>query len=172
PAGRAPRRRRGVGVGAVQRIDYAADYAEVPAVEGVGRGPGTLTVDGEVREGQVVTYRAEVTYVDPDGPRLQRLPLDATAASRDYVFLRGTLPPTRIERRGLVASYDNITPGSLGYVFHNYRRVMDEARSATTGNSLFLSWTANSFFIAIAKVLSTLLLASMAGYALARLRFP
>jgi len=167
-----PRRRPGAGLGAVQRIDYAADHSEVTAVEEVGREPGTLTVDGEVREGQVVTYRAEVTYVDPDGPRLQRLPLDATAASRDYVFLRGSLPPTRIERRGLVASYDNITPGALGYVFNNYRRVMDEARSVTTGRSLFLSWTANSFFVAIAKVLSTLLFASMAGYALARLRFP
>src|SRR5690606_819407 len=105
-------------------------------------------------------------------PRLGRLPLDATAASRDLVFLHSTLPPTRIERRGLVASYDNVAPGALGYVFHNYRRVMDEARSVTTGRSLFLSWTLNSFFVAIAKVLSTLLFASMAGYALARLHFP
>ncbi len=166
-----PRRRPGAGLGAVQRIEYAADYAEVTGVEEVRREDGTLTVDDEVLEGQVVTYRVGVTYVG-DGPRLDRLPLDATAASRDLVFLRGTLPPTRIERRGLVASYDNITPGSLGYVFHNYRRVMQEARSVTTGRSLFLSWTANSFFIAIAKVLSTLLFASMAGYALARLRFP
>src|SRR5690606_10294714 len=166
-----PRRRPGAGLGAVQRIEYAADYAEVTGVEEVRREPGTLTVDDEVLEGQVVTYRVNVRYVG-DGPRLDRLPLDATAASRDLVFLRGTLPPTRIERRGLVASYDNITPGSLGYVFHNYRRVMQEARSVTTGRSLFLSWTANSFFIAIAKVISTLLFASMAGYALARLRFP
>jgi multiple sugar transport system permease protein len=166
-----PRRRPGAGLGAVQRIEYAADHAEVTGVEEVRRQPGTLTVDGEVMDGQVVTYRVGVRYVG-DGPRLERLPLDATAASRDLVFLRGTLPPTRIERRGLVASYDNVTPGALGYVFHNYRRVMDEARSVTTGRSLFLSWTANSFFVAIAKVLSTLLFASMAGYALARLRFP
>ena len=166
-----PRRRPGAGLGAVQRIDYAADYAEVTSVEETTREPGTLTVDEEVIEGQVVTYRVNVRYVG-DGPKIQRLPLDATAASRDLVFLRGTLPPTRIERRGLVASYDNIAPGWLGYVFHNYRRVMEEARSVTTGRSLFLSWTANSFFIAFAKVLSTLLFASMAGYALARLRFP
>ncbi len=166
-----PRRRPGAGLGAVQRIQYAADYSEVTSVEEVRRDPGTLTVDGEVQSGQVVTYRVVVSYVG-DGPTLDRLPLDATAASRDLVFLRGTLPPTRIERRGLVASYDNVTPGALGYALHNYRRVMDEARSITTGRSLFLSWTANSFFIAIVKVLSTLLFASMAGYALARLRFP
>src|SRR5690606_20774324 len=51
-------------------------------------------------------------------------------------------------------------------------RVMDEARSVTTGRSLILSWTVNSILVAIAKVRSTLALASMAGYALARLRFP
>jgi multiple sugar transport system permease protein len=85
--------------------------------------------------------------------------------------VRSTLPPTRLERLGLVASYNNIAPGALGYVFNNYRRVFNEARSITTGKSLFLSWTLNSFLIAIAKVLSTLLFASMAGYALARLRF-
>lgn len=166
-----PRRRPGAGLGAVQRIEYAADYSEVTAVEEVSREAGTLSVGDEVIDGQVVTYRVDVSYVG-EGPLLGRLPLDATSASRDLVFLRSTLPPTRIERRGLVASYDNVTPGALGYVFHNYRRVMDEARSVTTGRSLFLSWTANSFFIAIAKVLSTLLFASMGGYALARLRFP
>ncbi len=166
-----PRRRPGAGLGAVQRIQYAADHAEVTGVEEVGRMPGTLTVGDDERSGQVVTYRADVRYVG-EGPRLERLPLDATSASRDLVFLRSTLPPTRIERRGLVASFDNVSPGALGYVFHNYRRVMDEARSVTTGRSLFLSWTANSFLVAFAKVLSTLLFASMAGYALARLRFP
>lgn len=166
-----PRRRPGAGLGAVQRIEYAADYSEVTAVEEVRRQDGTFTVEGEVLGGLVVTYRVDVRHLG-EGPRLDRLPLDATAASRDFVFLRGTLPPTRIERRGLVASYDNVAPGVLGYVFHNYRRVMNEARSVTTGQSLFLAWTANSFIVAIAKVLSTLLFASMAGYALARLRFP
>lgn len=166
-----PRRRPGAGLGAVQRIDYAADHSEVTAVAEVGREAGSLTIGDDVQDGQVVTYRVDVNYVG-EGPRLGRLPLDATSVSRDMVFLRSTLPPTRIERRGLVTSYDNVTPGALGYVFHNYRRVMEEARSVTTGRSLFLSWTANSFLVAIAKVLSTLALASMAGYALARLRFP
>src|SRR5690606_1734713 len=124
----------------------------------------------EVLEGQVVSYRVDVSYLG-DGPRLGRLPLDATAASRDLVFLRSTLPPTRIERRGLVASYDNVAPGALGYVFHNYRRVMDEARSGASGRRVWLSWLLNSFYVAIAMLPASLLLASMAGHALARRRF-
>lgn len=166
-----PRRRPGAGLGAVQQIDYAADYAAVSEVVEVRREPGSLRTDDEELTGLVVTYAVNVTYPG-EGPTVNRVPLDATAPSRDQVFLRSSLPTTRIERRGLVASYDNIAPGALGFVFHNYRRVMDEARSVTTGRSLFLSWTANSFLVAIAKVLSTLLFASMAGYALARLRFP
>src|SRR5690606_775801 len=53
-----PRRRPGAGLGAVQRIQYAADHAEVTGVEEVGRVPGTLTVGDDERSGQVVTYRA------------------------------------------------------------------------------------------------------------------
>ncbi|HET8984342.1 MAG TPA: carbohydrate ABC transporter permease [Trueperaceae bacterium] len=166
-----PRRRPGAGLGAVQQIDYAADYALVSEVVEVGREPGSLTVGETEQSGSIVTYEVTVTYPGT-GPVINRVPLDATATSRDQVFLRSTLPTTRIERRGLVASYDNIAPGALGFVFHNYRRVMEEARSVTTGRSLFLSWTTNSFLVAIAKVASTLLFASMAGYALARLRFP
>lgn len=166
-----PRRRPGTGLGAVQQIDYAADHAVVSTVTEVRRERGSLTVGDEESSGLVVTYTVTITYPG-EGPTINRLPLDVTAPSRDQRFLRSTLPPTRIERRGLVASYDNIAPGALGFVFHNYRRVMDEARSVTTGRSLFLAWTTNSFLVALAKVASTLLFASMAGYALARLRFP
>lgn len=165
-----PRRRPGGGLGAVQAIEYAADHASVTAAEEVDREPGTWTVRGESVEGSFVTYRVRIRYPG-GGPTINRLPIDAEAPSRTQAFVRSTLPPTRLERLGLVASYNNIAPGALGYTFNNYRRVFDEARSVTTGRSLFLSWTANSFFIAIAKVLTTLLFASMAGYALARLRF-
>jgi multiple sugar transport system permease protein len=68
-------------------------------------------------------------------------------------------------------SYDNITPGSLGYIFHNYRRVFREARSISTGQSLFLQWMINSGIYAFFRVISNVIFATMAGYALARYRF-
>jgi multiple sugar transport system permease protein len=167
-----PRRRPGGGLGAVQQIDYAADYAVVSPVTEMSREAGDYTdEDGETLTGEYVTYGFSVRY-EGDGPTIDRLPLDAEVAERDQVFVRSPLSLTRLERRGRVASYDNLTPGALGYTFNNYARVFKEARSITTGRSLFLNWTLNSFIIALAKVLSTLLLASMAGYALARLTFP
>ena len=171
PSVTVPKRRPGGGLGAVQAIEYAADHASVSPAEEVERRTGSWTVRGESVAGTFVTYAVRVRY-QGEGPKLERLPLDAVAPSRAQVFVRSTLPPTRLERLGLVASYNDVAPGALGYVFTNYRRVFAEARSVTTGRSLFLSWTANSFLIALAKVLTTLLLASMAGYALARLRFP
>ena len=167
-----PRRRPGGGLGAVQQIEYAADYATVSPVEEVSREPDSYTdEDGETLAGNVVTYGFNIFY-EGDGPTVDRLPLDVEAAERDQVFLDSTLSLSRLERRGRVASYDNLTPGALGYTFNNYARVFKEARSITTGRSLFLAWTLNSFIIAIAKVVTTILFASMAGYALARLTFP
>lgn len=170
PVATVPRRRPGSGLGAVQAIDYAADHALTSGLAETGRVPGELEVAGEQVAGSFISYTLNIRY-EGDGPVIQRLPLDIQSPSRDYIPVSATLPPTRLERLGLVVSYDNVAPGSLGYVFHNYRRVFNEARSVTTGRSLFLSWTANSFMVAVAKVLSTLLLASMAGYALARIRF-
>ncbi|CAN5770956.1 carbohydrate ABC transporter permease [soil metagenome] len=161
-----PKRRPGGGLGAVVNITYAADYASVSPVELLKSEASEYR--GET--GQFVTYGFTVTYPG-DGPKIDRLPLDITAAPRQ-VFVRSVLTQTRLERRGRVASFNNATPGALGFVFNNYRRVFDEARSITTGQSLFLSWILNSFIIAIAKVVTTLLFASMAGYALARLQFP
>lgn len=172
PAVSVARRRPGGGLGAVQQIEYAADYASVSAVEEVGRKPGGyVDEDGETLIGNVVTYGFRVRY-EGDGPKVDRLPVDVEVEERDQVFVSSTLALSRLERRGRVASYDNLAPGALGYTFNNYARVFKEARSITTGRSLFLSWTLNSFVIALAKVLSTILFASMAGYALARLQFP
>jgi len=171
PAVTVPRRRPGGELAAAQNIEYAADHAAVVPPTEIGRRAGTRSVRGKAVPGVFVSYRLRVRYRG-DGPTVDRLPIDVQAPSRRQAFVGSTLPPTRLERLGLVASYDNIAPGVLGYVFTNYRRVFQQARSVTTGRSLFLSWTASSFVIAIAKVLSTLLFASMAGYALARLRFP
>ena len=166
------RRRPGGGLGAVQEIEYAADYAIVTPLEEISRTAGEFTnEDGERLTGSYVTYGFRVRY-EGEGPIVDTLPVDIEAAERDQVFVSSTLALSRLERRGRVASYDNITPGALGYTFNNYARVFKEARSITSGRSLFLSWTLNSFTIALAKVVSTLLFASMAGYALARLNFP
>ena len=165
-----PRRRPGGGLGAVQAIEFAADYATVdPPVE-VSRHPGNFEFRGEVVPGEFVTYRTTVRYPG-EGPMVQRLPLDVQAPSRDQVFVSASLPPTRLERLGLVASFDQIAPGALGYLLGNYRRVFDEARSVTTGQSLFLKWTLNTFIYAFFRVLLTLFIATLAGYALARLVF-
>ncbi|CAN5645347.1 carbohydrate ABC transporter permease [soil metagenome] len=165
-----PRRRPGAGLGARQVIDYAADYATITEIQETSREEGSYSIGGQEVSGQFVTYGFNILY-EGSGPRVRRLPLDVTVPS-GQVFVRSTLAESRIERRGRVASYDNAAPGVLGYVFNNYRRTFEEARSAATGQSLFLRWTLNSFIIAAAKVLSTLLFASMAGYALARLHFP
>ena len=172
PAVSVPRRRAGGGLAAVQQVEYAADYATVSEVTEVGREAGELTdEDGETLTGEYVTYGFRVRY-EGDGPTVDRLPLDAEVEERDQVFVSSTLALSRLERRGRVASYDNLTPGALGYTFNNYARVFNEAQSVTTQRSLFISWTTNSLLIALAKVVSTLLFASMAGYALARLSFP
>jgi len=60
---------------------------------------------------------------------------------------------------------------TFSYIFHNHFRVFNENYSRTTGKRLFMTWIYNSFFITIVKVITTLIFASMAGYALARLKF-
>ncbi len=165
-----PRRRPGAGLGSVLAIDYAADYATITPVKEIERKTGRFVVRDEELSGQFVTYAFRILY-EGDGPEINRLPLDITAPRRQS-YARSTLSLSRLERRGRVASYDNVAPGVLGYVLYNYRRTFSEARSITTERSLFLNWVSNSFIIGFAKVLTTLLFASMAGYALARLSFP
>ncbi|ADW21824.1 MULTISPECIES: carbohydrate ABC transporter permease [Thermus] len=161
-----PRRRPGAGMGAVFETPYAADYVRLEGPELVEVRAATL---GD-QEGTVFRYRLRLVY-SGEGPFLERVPLDLETP-RGVVLVGATLDPTRLERRGRVASWDNVAPGLLGYVFHNYVRAFRETRSLETGESLFLRWTLNSFLLASVKVLTTLVFASMAGYALARLRFP
>lgn len=160
-----PRRRPGLAQ-AVAPI-YAADYAKLEAPRQVSATPAAMP-DGS--PGQLVTYRFRVTYPG-QGPKAPKLPLDVTAPI-GQVFAGATLAPTLIERAGRVQTYDNAAPGFVGYLLRNYVRVFDNARSITTGQSLFLQWMLNSFGYVLLKVLSTVLIASMAGYALARLAFP
>ncbi len=152
--------------------NFAADFANASLTE-VSRVEGTLNRNGEAVAGQFIDYMLNVTYDETkgDGRSARRLPVDVTSPP-GYVLVSSTLPPDRIERRGRVASWDTIAPGFMGFTFKNYVRVFRESYDRQLGGSLFLRWTLNSFFIATAKVLTTLLFASMAGYALARMKFP
>ncbi|MBO8142112.1 MAG: carbohydrate ABC transporter permease [Firmicutes bacterium] len=170
PEGRTPhppevtisRRVPGAGIGAVVPDAFAADYAIVSEVVETARKPA--------EGGVLVTYSFTIRH-DGQGPAVDRLPLDLLVPI-GQTFHSATLAPNRIERLGRVQSWNNITPGLVPYVFHNYNRVFNENYSRTTGKNLFLAWIRNSLFIAGVKVLTTVIIASMSGYALARLRFP
>ncbi|WLD57570.1 carbohydrate ABC transporter permease [Salinispirillum sp. LH 10-3-1] len=170
PAIEVPRRRPGTGMAAAVYRDFAADHIVDWTIEHAALEPFEVEVDGVVTPWQRATWTIRFRH-DNEGPRIERVPLTAEAPL-SQTLVDATLPPTRIERRGRVASWENITPGSLGYVFNNYRRVIKESVDLNTGNSLFVSWFKNSFFIAAGRVILTLVFATMAGYALARLRFP
>jgi multiple sugar transport system permease protein len=183
-----PKRRAGSGAGAYGQVDYAADYAVVVPPKEIDRKSAAMP-DG--KPGQRVLYEFGVSYPstaknfdDPSKPlpKLDRVPLDITSAI-GHVFTWSTLDPTRLERvfapiatrpyaYARVQSYNNLAPGTMGYVFNNYSRVFSETRSQDTGQSKFFSWVVNSFILVILKVGSNLILAAMAGYAMARLNFP
>jgi multiple sugar transport system permease protein len=152
--------------------NFAADFATSTITE-ISRREGVLTKNEQDTLGQFIDYTINVKYDDPKGKGLtsKRIPIDITSPA-GYVLVSSTLPPDRIERRGRVASWDTIAPGFIGFAFKNYVRVFRESVDRQSGTSLFLRWTFNSFFIAVAKVLTTLLFASTAGYALARMKFP
>ena len=164
-----PRRRPGAGLGAVLAIEFAADYAEVSDLRRLPDVPMVVEAEDASVRGRRVAYAFEVRYVG-DGPAIDRLPLDVTAAV-GMRYLESTLTASRLERRGRTASFDNLTPGLLGYVLRNYVRTFNEVRSPATRESLFLAWIGNSFTFAFVRIVVTLAIASMAGYALARLRF-
>ncbi len=169
-----PRRRPGTGMAAAIVTDFAADYAQVSDPVTVSTNNNVTFVEKRGRrqltkQGHSQTWTFTVTY-QGDGPEVATLPL-AVEVPRGQVLIDSTLTPSRIERRGRVAAWDNAAPGLIGYVFKSYVRVYTESVSLESGKSLFMSWTINSFFIAIGKVLLTLFFACTAGYALARLKF-
>jgi multiple sugar transport system permease protein len=162
--------RRQLGASAASDTEYAADYATLTPVEEIAREAGHYEVGGEMVPGELITYGFSVLYRG-EGPEVGSLPLDIlTPQAQSYVS--STITAHRLERRGRVASFDNVAPGVIGYIFHNYIRVFSQVRSAETGESLFWAWTLNTLYIAVVRVAATLLFAPMAGYALARLNFP
>lgn len=176
-----PRRHAGSGMAAIAYPHFAADYAQVSKPVRIGaitpvsytQQLGIKTVQ---RSGKQATWQFTVTYpqnhTSTSGqPQIAHVPLDITTP-RYQVLVDSTLPPSRFERRGRVATWVNVSPGLVGYVFRSYVRVWNESISIDTGESLFWSWTVNSFFIALCKMLLTVAIACAGGYALARLTFP
>ncbi|GGX59908.1 carbohydrate ABC transporter permease [Saccharospirillum salsuginis] len=171
PAIEIPRRRPGTGMAAAVYTDFAVDYASDLDIR---REDGPLyeftNKDGVTEQWQQATWHVRFRY-EGEGPRIERVPF-SSQAPRSQTLIDATLPPTRMERRGRVASWENVTPGVLGYVFNNYRRVFKESVDLNTGDSLFMSWFQNSLLISLGRVALTLVLATTGGYALARLKFP
>ena len=173
PEAEVPRRRPGTGLAAAIMKDFASDYALL-SLAGTADGTIEVTNDetGETETWPTRTFSYAIAY-DPakaDGPWIERTPLTLTTPT-SQTLVDSPLSPTRFERRGRVASWDNITPGALGLIFNNYRRVITETVDLSTGNSLFAGWLLNSLAIALGRVVMTIALASLAGYALARLKF-
>lgn len=140
---------------------YAADFTKVldlRELHRVAHDDGVLTTYG-------------FTVINTGDMTLDTVPMDLTVPMRQQ-FVSATLAPNRIERLGRTQSWNNVSAGLFPYVFANYARVFKENYSVSTGKQLFLLWIRNSFFLATVRVLTTLLFGSMAGYALARLKFP
>ncbi len=174
PEAEVPRRRPGSGIAAALTRYYAIDYAlltQAVAADGEMSVTNPETGAAEIWPTRTFTYEIAFDPTKADGgPWIERTPLDLTAPTSQQL-VASTLAPTRFERRGRVASWDNISPGALGLVFNNYRRVITETADLQTGQSLFAGWMWNSLVIAIGRVVMTLVLATLAGYALARLKF-
>ena len=140
---------------------WAADCSEILDLRETQR---QVQPDGTTR----VTYSFIIHHTGKE--TVDRLPMDITVPT-NQVFVKATLDPNRIERLGRVQSWNNVTAGVIPYVFRNYHRVFNESYSRGSGKKLFVSWIFNSFFLASVRVITTLIFASMAGFALARLRF-
>lgn len=165
-----PRRVPGSGVAAAITTDFASDFAVVTEV---ARETTEIPapVAGETGPWQATRFDYRITYQPTDrSPDIERLPFIATVPP-GQILIDSTLPVTQMERRGRTASWANIAPGALGLVFNNYRRVLNETVDIGTGDRLFGYWVLNSFLIAIGRIVMILSLATLAGYALARLKF-
>jgi multiple sugar transport system permease protein len=182
-----PRLRPGAGALALGDFVYAADYAQVADLKIAGVTP-TPMPDG--KPGQRVRYEWKISYPadaknvdDPKkaAPRIDRTPM-TLEAERGYVFAESTLDPSRRELPQAataefpypypkIQSFINVAPGFANYLFRNYFRIFDEARSQTTGRPFFAQWMLNSLLLVLLNTASTLVFASMAGYAMARLNY-
>jgi len=121
-------------------------------------------------QGLEVAYR--VTLIHSGSERIPQLRLGIIGAPGSR-FVEATLSPSMVSHRfsGTVLTWQNITPGILGYLFESYVQAWTTYKGQE-GRFLFPRWVFNSLIVAIFKVVLTVLFSLMAGYALARLRFP
>ncbi|MCK4258230.1 MAG: carbohydrate ABC transporter permease [Halanaerobiales bacterium] len=161
PEVKIPKRLSGSAAVSLRTKYFAADYSKVSEVTEKNR---VKLEDGSIR----VTYEFTIYHIGD--VEINRLPIDLTVPFKQN-FVSATIEPNRIERLGRVQSWDNITSGVIPYIFNNYHRVFNDNYSRSTGKRLFLCWIGNSIFLSVVRVFTTLLFASMAGYALARLNF-
>ncbi len=182
-----PRLRPGAGALALGGFVYAADYAQISDLK-LLRTEAAKLKDGKAA--QRVTYEWKVVYPadaknvdDPakPAPKIERTPM-TLESPRGYLFESSTLSPSRLENVQAattefpysypkIQSFINAAPGFANYAFRNYFRIFEEARSQTTGQPLFLRWILNTFLLVFVVTISTLVFASMSGYAMARLEF-
>jgi multiple sugar transport system permease protein len=168
-----PRRVPGSGVAAAITKDFASDHAVV-TLQGREDFRASDPETGQADARAAARFDYLIAYpVDQakEQPEVQRLPFTATVPARQ-VLVDSSLPVTQMERRGRTASWDNIAPGTLGLIFDNYRRLANEAVDLGTGDKLLYFWMAQSFLIALGRVIIIVALATLAGYALARMTFP
>jgi multiple sugar transport system permease protein len=168
-----PRRVPGSAIAAALTRDFASDWA---VVEEAGREELSVRApDGSGQDWPATRFTYRITLAAPtagaSAPEpIERLPFTATA-ERGQVLVDSSLPVTRMERRGRLASWDNVAPGALGLIFNNYRRLVNETVDISTGERLFGDWLRNSFVIAVGRVILIMTFATVAGYALARMNF-
>lgn len=183
-----PRLRPGAGAAALGNFNYASDYVFVKDLKMTKTEPATMS-DGKpatrVRYEWRLEYAKDAKNVDAPSlpaPEIKITPM-TLEAERGYIFESSTLSPSRLENPqaatpevpyeyAKIQSFVNVSTGMFTYIFRNYFRIFEDARSQTTGQSLFLIWIFNSFIVVFLKTIMTLFIASMAGYAIARLEFP
>ena len=169
PVVEVPRRVPGSSIARAITTDYASDHAvvETASVE------ATTVTGPDGADWPAARHTWHIAYAPDErgaAPIMDRLPFTATVP-RGQVLIDADLPVSAMERRGRTASWSNLAPGAFGLVFDNYRRVWNETVDISSGERLFPWWLLNSLLIAAGRVAMIVALASLAGYALARLRF-
>lgn len=121
--------------------------------------------------GTLLTYRFRLEH--SGSVTAPELPFQVVAP-RGWTFVEATLAPNLV-RGGLFGrgtlQWVDLTAGTLGYVFRSYIQAWTLNR-LPDGRAAFPRWVTNSFIVALVLVATRVVLASMAGYALARLDFP
>ena len=142
----------------------APNPAPDTGVEVVALGERVIGETKELAYKIVLTHRGSTRY--------PLLPL-AVVGPRGGQFVRATLAPDTVSTRisGVYLTWKNVVPGVIRYIFDHYVRAWTTYKGQG-GRNLFPRWILNSFLVAVLRVVITVIFTTMAGYALARLRFP